>query len=157
MDTNVIIEAVRTGCWPALTSHLRVETVDTCRDEARAGNPARPGYVHVTAEHLARLHRVHPVTAVERASLVLAYDGADGMDDGERDLFAHAHARDDDTWVLCSPDKASVRAAVTLGWGDRLRSLGSLAALAGSRPRIPLKPHFEEAWLVTWRTHFRLA
>jgi hypothetical protein len=157
VDTNVIIEAVRTGCWAALTGRLRIETVEACRDEARAGNPARPGYVHVGEEHLARLHRVNPVTPVHRASLALSYEGADGMDDGERDLFAHAHAREDDAWVLCSPDKASIRAAVALDWGDRLRSLGNLAALAGARPMLPLKAHFGEAWLVTWRTHYRLA
>lgn len=156
VDTNVIIEAVRTGCWAALTGRLRVETVDTCRDEARAGNSARPGYVHVGLEHLARLHRVHPVSPVHRAAFALAYEGADGMDDGERDLFAHAHGRDDEAWVLCSPDKASIRAAVSLDWGDRLRSLGSLAALAGARPKLRMKAHFEEAWLAMWRTHYRL-
>jgi hypothetical protein len=156
VDTNVIIEAVRTGCWPALTGGLQVETVATCSAEATAGNRDRPGYVPVTEEHLRRLARVHPVTATERAALALAYAGADGMDDGERDLFAHAHALAHEVWVLCSPDKASVQAAVSLGWGDRLRSLASLAERVGARPTPAFKSHFEEAWLSTWRTHYLL-
>jgi hypothetical protein len=32
VDTNVIIEAIRTRCWNALTGGLRVETVAECRD-----------------------------------------------------------------------------------------------------------------------------
>jgi hypothetical protein len=156
VDTNVVIEAVRTGCWAALTGALQVETVTACHTEALAGNRDRPGYVPVTEAHLGRLARVHSVGAAERASLALAHAGADGMDEGERDLFAHALARDDEVWVLCSPDKASVRAAVALGWGDRLRALATLAAHVGARPGSTFKSHFEEAWLSTWRTHFLL-
>ena len=78
------------------------------------------------------------------------------MDDGERDLFAHARARGDEAWLLCSPDKASVQAAVALGWGDRLRSLAALAARVGARPGTAFKSHFEEAWLSAWPTHFLL-
>lgn len=133
VDTNAIIEAVRVGCWAALTGQLRVETVETCTQEARSGNPSRPGYVRVGEEHLARLHHVHRVPAVEQAAFALAYEGADGMDAGERDLFAHARAREDGAWVLCSPDKASIRAAVALGLGERLRSLSGLVTLAGAR------------------------
>ena len=154
VDTNVIIEAVRTGCWSAVTGGLSVETVETCCSEARSGNPARSGYVAVTDAHLERLSVVHRVSSREQASFALAYPGADGMDDGERDLFAHGHAREDDAWVLCSPDKASIRAAVTLGWGDRLRSLGALAAGVGAKPT--LRPQFREPWLAEWRTHFLL-
>lgn len=154
VDTNVIIEAVRTGCWPAVTGALSVETVETCCSEARSGNPARPGYIAVSDAHLERLSAVHRVSSAERASFALAYPGADGMDEGERDPFAHGHARGGDAWVLCSPDKASIRAAVTLGWGDRLRSLGALAARVGARPA--LHPQFQEPWLAEWRTRFLL-
>jgi len=118
------------------------------------GHPGRPGYVAISDAQLERLSRVHRVTPVEQAAFSLAYAGADGMDDGERDLFAHAYGRADDAWLLCSPDKASIRAAVALGWGDRLCSLGALATRVGARPA--LRVQFEEAWLAEWRTHFLL-
>jgi hypothetical protein len=153
-DTNVIIEAVRSGCWPALTGALSIETVATCRDEALAGDRTRAGYVAVTPGDLARLSRVHTVTGAEVATFALAYEGADGMDDGERDLFAHAFGRTDGAWLLCSPDRASVRAAVALHWGERLISLAELAAQVGARPA--LRAQFQAAWLSEWRTHFVL-
>ena len=108
----------------------------------------------MTQAHLERLSAVHRVSPDDQASFALAYAGADGMDDGERDLFAHGCSRREDAWVLCSPDKASIRAAVTLGWGDRLRSLAELAARIGARP--VLRSQFQEPWLVQWRTHFLL-
>src|SRR5438552_1749501 len=124
VDTNVIIEAVRTGCWRAITGRMSVETVEVCTHEAKRGDADRTGYIAVSEEDLSRLSRVHSVSETERAALVLQYPDASGMDAGERDLFAHAYARADDTWILFSPDKASIRAAVRLGCADRLRSLG---------------------------------
>lgn len=82
------------------------------------------------------------------------YPDAAGMDAGERDLFAHAYGRSDETWLLLSPDKASIRAGVNLGWEDRLRSLGAVTDEIGARPK--LKRHFEESWLAEWRTQFLL-
>lgn len=154
VDTNVIIEAVRTGCWRAITGRMNVETVETCTHEAARGDAGRRGYVVVSAEELSRLACVHPVSEEERAALALEYPDAAGMDAGERDLFAHAFGRSDETWLLLSPDKASIRAGVTLGWQDRLRSLGAVAEQTGARPK--LKRHFEESWLAEWRTHFLL-
>lgn len=156
VDTNVIIQGVRTECWSAITGQLAIETVETCVCEARAGNPSRPGYVAVTDAHLRRLAKVHRVTEEERSAFALHYPGADGMDDGERDLFAHAFARGGDVWLLCSADKAAILAGVSLGWGDRLCSLAEIAGRVGVRPSPPLKAHFGEEWLATWRTHFLL-
>lgn len=150
VDTNVIIEAVRTKCWKALTGSLRVETVEECRDEAGRGDRSRPGYVPVSGDDLGRLAKVHAVGDLERATLGLAYAGAQNLDAGERDLFAHAFVRaaaGDDVWVICSPDRAAVRAAVALGWRDQTRSLAELAAAVGARPNPPLAGHFGERWL----------
>lgn len=155
VDTNVVIEAIRTRCWNAVTGGLRVETVAECRDEARRGDRHRPGYVAVADEDLGRLATVHPVDDLERAMFGLGYPEAQNMDAGERDLFAHAYgraARGDDVWILCSPDKASVRAAVALGWHDRLVSLGGLVSAVGARPGVPLAEHFGERWLSDFRT-----
>jgi hypothetical protein len=111
--------------------------------------------VAVTDEDLDRLAGVHPVNDLERAMLGLGYPEAQNMDAGERDLFAHAHgraARGDDVWILCSADKAAIRAAVTLGWQDRLQSLGGLVSAVGARPGAPLADHFGERWLSDFRT-----
>lgn len=160
VDTNAIIEAVRSRCWNAITgaAALALETVEECRDEAQRGNHSRPGYVPVSDTQLARLHAVHGVTELERVTFTIAYPDAEGMDLGERDLFAHAFARaqrGDDVWVVCSPDKASILAAVTLGWADRVVSLEDIARSVGARPT--LAEHFGEAWLSATRTAIRLA
>lgn len=153
IDTNAIIEAVRTGCWPAITGQLRLETVETCRQEVLASPPTpAPGYVAVSEEDLRRLASVHAVDSVVRAAFKLDYDGADGMDAGEQDLLAHAHGLSDHAWVVCSPDKASIRAATALGFGDHLCSLEELVGVVGARPRFPLRAHFTTEWLVSFRT-----
>lgn len=155
VDTNVVIEAVRTKCWNALTGGLRVETVEECRDEALRGDRGRPGYVAVGEGDLSRLAAVHRVTELERATFGMEYPDAQNMDAGERDLFAHAYARaagSDSVWLLCSPDRASIRAAVALGWHDRLRSLAALAEAVGARASAPLADHFGKRWLSDFRT-----
>ena len=52
------------------------------------------------------------------------------LDLGERSLWAHALTRSD-AWVLCGPDKASLRFGVRLGFRERLVALEWL--LDGSR------------------------
>jgi hypothetical protein len=154
-DTNVIIEAVRTRCWNALAGGLRLETVEECREEALRQPRDRPGYVRVSEHDVSRLSAVHPVNDLDRALFGLEYAPAVGMDPGERDLFAHAFARSvagDAVWILCSPDKASVRAAVALGWHDRMHSLASIASAVGARTCTPLADHFGERWLSDFRT-----
>lgn len=156
MDTNAIIEAVRTSCWRAIAGRFHVETVEECREEARRGDAMSPAYVSVSENDLALLADVHAVTKRDRARLALECEFADGLDDGERDLLAHAIGRDDDVWLLCSPDKASVRAAVDLECGDRLISLGELSTRAGVRPKPAMQDHFSETRLQQWRTAARL-
>lgn len=157
IDTNGIIEAVRTGCWNAVTGQLQVETVEECRRESRAGN-RNPGNITVSAQNLNRLNAVHDVSSDRQAAFELAYPDASGLDQGERDLLAHAFdLADDEVWRLCSPDKACVRAATEMGWADRLCSLERLADEVGERPQPPLFDHFSERWLSEWRTHFRMS
>lgn len=95
------------------------------------------------------------MTALDRAALGLTYPHAANMDAGERDLFAHAFGRaegGDDTWWLCSPDRASIRAAVALGWADRMQSLEALVASVGGRCTPALADHFGQRWLSDFRT-----
>lgn len=159
VDTNVVIEAVRTETWNALTGAVCVETVEECRDEARRGDSTRPAYVSVSDVDLTRLHAVHAVSKQERAEYLLADPEAVGMDPGEQDLFAHAYQRakkGDHTWVLCSSDKASIRAAVRISIADQLRSLEAVCDAVGARARPSLKPHFLELFLSRYRTEYLL-
>lgn len=159
VDTNAIIESVRTGTWNALTGGLLFETVEKCVEEAEAGDSTNPSYVAVSGKDLSRLAKVHRVSEKDRANHLLADPDAMGMDAGERDLFAHAHSREltgDSVWVICSPDKASIRAAVRIGWADRLVSLERLANEVGARPKPSFKQHFGEKFLSRFRTEYLL-
>ena len=100
---------------PALGDH-----VDNC--------PRRRGaYANTLSE-------VHSVSRLERASLALRkLDLA--LDAGEECLWAHALGRSD-AWILCGPDKASLRCGVRLGFRQRLVSLERLLEAAGHRPRL---------------------
>jgi hypothetical protein len=153
VDTNVIIEAVRTECWPAITGGLHVETVAACREEALARPPdAASAYVPVGTSDLRRLRNIHYVSDIAQATFRLAYADAHGLDRGEHDLLTHMYVSDSGDLVLCSPDKAAVRAAVLLGLGDHLRSLDDLLQAVGTRPRKPLRRQFTSAWLRSFRT-----
>jgi hypothetical protein len=159
VDTNAIIEAVRTGTWNALTGGLLFETVEKCIEEAEAGDFTDPSYVAVSKKDLTRMNKIHRVSPADRAGHLLADPDAMGMDAGERDLFAHAHTRElsgDSVWVVCSPDKASIRAAVRIGWADRLVSLETLANEVGARPKPSFKQHFGEKFLSQFRTEYLL-
>lgn len=155
VDTNVIIEAVRTRCWNAVTGALLVETVQECRAEAGRGDATRSGYVSVAEADLERLSAVHAVKETEMATFVLACPEAQTLDAGERELFAHAFARvarGDEVWIVCSADRAAIRVAVGQGWGDRIRSLATVVEAAGARPKPPLAEHYGERWLSDFRT-----
>lgn len=150
VDTNIIIEAFRTRCWKALCGHFSVETVETCWQEALAGDPLRPGYVSVNAQELANgLKARHAVSDVERIQLSLQLPAAGTLDAGERDLLAHGLTRSG-AWMASCADRAGVKAALALGWEQRVVSLEKLAKAVGQRPS--LARHYGEAWLSEVRT-----
>ena len=119
VDTNVILECFRVGSWRALTGGYAVETVEDCVTETQTGFQQRRPELQIDATALrATLKAVHPVKDAERAVVALrAPDIA--LDIGERSLWAHALARSD-AWILCGPDKASLRFGV--GWDLRIGS-----------------------------------
>jgi len=152
VDTNIIIESVRTGCWNALTTHFKVETVEKCCEEARTGEAHRPGYVKVDEPALRTRLTAHKVSGVMLFELGQSYRDADRLDAGERHLWAHALGRNDEWFAACS-DRAAVNAAVGLGWEDRLVSLEELVTAAGARSALKsLKRQFSSARLSEWRT-----
>src|SRR5687768_15427494 len=90
VDTNIIIEAVRIGCWSALTAHFSMQTVEKCCEEARTGEAHRRNYVEVSEKVLREALNVHQVSKLELAELDLRDPEAFRLDAGERHLWAHA-------------------------------------------------------------------
>jgi hypothetical protein len=145
VDANTIIEAHKKGCWAALASRYRLETVEECFAETQTGAQGRRPEERIDSVALrASLSVVHIVTKRELASLELL-DGP-FLDAGEKALWAHALPRKD-AWVLCGPDRASMSFGHVNGARDRLVSLGGLLTQIGHRPRVALASHYEQGWL----------
>ncbi len=162
VDTNVIIEAFRTGCWTAICDHFAIETVEKCIEEAMTGDVAAPRYVPVDPDVLNdRLAARHLVAKLDIATLVLAFPQAEGLDDGELHLLAYLHGQrgpEDVRITLSTADKAAVVLAGQLGWLDSLVCLESLAEQSGvTRSRLDrLATHYGARWLDEIRTKIRL-
>lgn len=147
IDTNVIVEAWRIDAWRALRGGYALETVEECVIETQTGFQNRRPEQQIDRQALlAGLKAVHTVSDAERAA-ALVRDGEIAMlDEGEKALWAHALARSD-AWVLCGPDKASLRIGVRLGFRERLVALEGLLVDAGYRPKTPLRTAYGQDWL----------
>ena len=72
VDTNTIIEAHRTGTWPALSGGYRIETVEECVTETQTGFQRRRREETIVAKELrASMASVHAVGDRERAELAV--------------------------------------------------------------------------------------
>ncbi|BBE73285.1 hypothetical protein [Oharaeibacter diazotrophicus] len=147
VDTNVLIEAWRIDGWRALRGGYALETVGECVIETQTGFQQRKPEQRIDdAELRAGLKAIHVVSDVERASAHVRDPEIAFLDLGEKALWAHALARTD-AWVLCGPDKASLRIGVRAGLSDRLVSLERLLNDAGHRPKTQLKTAYTKDWL----------
>ena len=145
IDTNTIIECHRTGCWSALAGAWPLETVEECVIETQTGALNRSAKQQIEEAALRKSFvRINAPTPLQLAGD--AFLRGPFLDPGERHLWAHAIARSD-AWMLCGPDRASMKFGVVNGMRGRLVSLERLLTEAGFRPRLPLKRHFEDSWL----------
>lgn len=145
VDTNAIIEAHRTHSWRALSHGWRVETVEACVAETQTGfQLRRPEEAIDAAELRDSLAAVHSADVRERAELALRKGGI-ALDEGEEALWAHALGRND-AWLLCGPDRASLRCGIRLGQRERLVSLEGLLTRVGHRPATGLRPAYTKRW-----------
>ena len=72
VDTNIILEAFRTGCWPVICHQYAIETVEKCVEEALTGDPTDTRRIPVDHDVLvAGLAGRHAVGRKERVKLVL--------------------------------------------------------------------------------------
>ena len=146
-DTNVIIECWRVGAWRALAGGYSLETVEDCMTETQTGYQRRRPEQQIDAAELRRgLKAVNPVTQAQLAAAIVRDPLLGYLDVGERSLWAHALSRQDG-WVLCGPDKASLRLGIRLGFRARLVALEALLGDAGFRPRQPLRSPYTTKWL----------
>lgn len=147
VDTNIILECWRIGAWRALTGGYAVETVEDCITETQTGYQRRRKEQQVDAAVLrASLARPpHAVTERELAEALLKAQDI-YLDIGERSLWAHALTRAD-AWVLCGPDRASLRYGVRVGCRERIISLEALLEGVGYSAKGGLERHFTTQWL----------
>ncbi len=147
VDTNVIVEAWRIDAWRALCGGYPLETVEECVIETQTGYQNRRPEQQIDREALlAGLKAVHKVSDAERAAALVGDGEIAMLDEGEKALWAHALARSD-AWVLCGPDKASLRIGVRANLRNRLVSLERLLDDAGFRTKTPLKGAYRQDWL----------
>jgi hypothetical protein len=147
VDTNAILECWRVGGWRALTGGYSVETVEDCVIETQTGfQRRRPEQQIDNAVLRASLAAIHKVTDKEVAAATVRDPMFSFLDTGERSLWAHSLGRSD-AWVLCGPDKASLRFGVRLGFREHLVALEDLLQGVGHRPSTALKIAYTSGWL----------
>ena len=146
LDTNVILEAFRVNGWRALSGGYHCETVEECVIETQTGFQNRRPEQRIDPNILRTgLKAEHKVSDTDRAVALIREPEITMLDEGEKALWAHALSRGD-AWVLCGPDKASLRIGVRLGLRDRLVSLERLFDDAGFRPKEGLRGAYRRDW-----------
>jgi hypothetical protein len=140
------LECWRVDAWKAFAGGYGVETVEDCVIETQTGFQRRRAEQQVDLAQLrASLAAVHEVGKIEHAIAAVRDPLFSSLDLGERSLWAHALTRSD-AWVLCGPDKASLRLGVRLGFRDRLVALERLLNDAGFRPKS-IRTNYTAKWL----------
>jgi hypothetical protein len=152
VDTNVIIEATRTGCWKALLDRFDVHTVREISMETQRKPSSGAAYVAVDKELFEQKVTVHEVTNKQRAAARLRFPLLAQLDAGESDLLAYLASHNPHALLLTTADAAAVKAACALRLQDRLRSLEELAKECGHAPK--LKGWFTSSWLSRQKTQF---
>lgn len=143
LDNCAISACVAAGAWSALAARYTLETVEEVESEATTG------YQHreiIPPAQFRKQVKVHPVSAAARFDAQANHAGLAMLDDGERDLWVHALAREGG-WILCGPDIASIKFGVLNGYKDRLVALETLLIAIGHKPKAKLQEHQTAKWL----------
>ena len=158
IDTNVIIECHRTSCWNALSSFYDIHTVLKVMEETQTGYQNRATQQQIDYTLLKQsIKHIYDVTELDRATQALSGSTSlSNLDPGERDLLTYATMLKGDVWLLCSPDKAAMKAAYNLTWLNRIVSLESLLKACGHRVQLTLKDNYTEAWQSKTKTQIIL-
>ena len=152
VDTNVIIEAHRTGCWTQIADFFRIRTVEKVVEETQTGFQNRhPEQLIQEADLRASLDLVAGISDEQRASFNLTYHHP-SLDPGERDLLIYADLLEESAWLLNSPDMALVRFAHGRQWLDRLVSLEAMTGQLRAKLRHNLAANYCDRWLSERKT-----
>jgi len=150
LDTNVILEAHRVGCWRAIASEFQLITVEKVIEETQTGHQNRAPEQNVDEAALREgLHHVAVVTREQLAAIDLEYPDH-GLDDGEHHLVAFAATLGaQPVWMLNSPDKGTIRLCSRANWLDRLVSLQAMSDTLGLPHGKQLRGNYTQSWLET--------
>lgn len=147
VDTNVIIEAHRVGCWRGMASEFRLITVKKVVEETQTGHQNRSQEQKIDQTDLrSQLSHIAAVERVQLAEIDIHYP-EHGLDAGEHHLVAFARTLKEPAWLLNSPDKGSIRFCSRADWLDRLISLEAMANVLGMRHASRLRANHTEGWL----------
>lgn len=153
VDTNVIIEIHRLGCWRTIASHFDLDTVEKCVEECETGNLTRSGMIPVDTAVLKKDLKPKIVSEKDLVSLVLSCSEAAYLDAGEKNLLAYARTLKEE-YLICSPDKKFISVGLEIGILDSFVSLEELLETAGVRAQ--LRYNFTRRWMEKVRTDLRL-
>lgn len=153
VDTNVIIETTRAGCWKALTGHYCIDTVEKCIEECATGNQRMRNPVPVNIILLTKQLSPKKVGAREIAALFSRCPLSEDLDDGEKELLAYAITLNK-IYYVSSPDRKCIRVGCYLGILDSFISLETLISEAGIKANLQV--HHAEKWLSQCRTELKL-
>jgi len=156
VDTNVIIETHRTGCWNSLANFFHLETVETCVVETQTGYQNRsPEQTISDALLRQQLKNIANISEIQKAEFFINYKNAPALDEGELHLLIHALTRND-KWLINSPDLAAMRFACKNGFDERLISLETMVRRVKAQLAAPLQPQYTEAWQTHKKTQMLL-
>lgn len=155
VDTMVILEAHRVGCWTPLAQFFALHTVEKVLEETQTGYQNRSVELEIDPRLLrSTFKNIVEINDLARAKFGFQYPGTQ-LDPGERDLAIYSGMLDpDQVWWLNSPDNATLRHAKSRGWLDRLVSLETMYKRLGRT--LPLRGNFTETWLGKAKTLLRL-
>ncbi|HEY4143505.1 hypothetical protein, partial [Pinirhizobacter sp.] len=103
VDTNVILEAHRTGCWKSLATYFSLHTVAKVVEETQTGYQNRRQEELIDEALLRRqLAHVEHISETQRVQFNMTH-GHPSLDDGERDLVIYAGTFSKPVWLLNSP------------------------------------------------------
>jgi hypothetical protein len=150
VDTNAILESHRIKCWNGIASRFSLCSVEKCVEECATGNLSG-AEIEIDITGLRSKVVVEEVNVQERVQLNIRLGGRVILDAGEEHLIAKAVLQKN-AWMLCSPDKAAIRAVGLLNLGDRLVSLEELAQSCGQAIGGKTKGHYLKKWLENQKT-----
>ena len=152
IDTMIIIEACKLGCWNDLSGAYSLQTVSKCIEEIDTGNMNPEVETRIITDYL-RLNS-EKVDGRDVFNFEMQLQGRADPDDGEKELLSHVLKLKSKDFFICCCDKAGVRSGYYLGLLDLFVSLEDLLRNIGNKTK--LRYHFTNNWLSQFKTQLRL-